>query len=136
GWEQFVTQSDAFVAEMLSGMAPLADSALHDVAGVATYVLTPNNAPTGDDAPIYRSMHGGALIMCGGDLTRVLTEVNAAITGIINWAPDYRMPPAHPYPAALDDVMAVYRALLQVRDPSRIIVGGGSAGGNLAAAML
>jgi len=74
--------------------------------------------------------------MGGGDLTRVMTEINAAITGIVNWAPDYRMPPAHPYPAALDDVIAVYRALLQVRDPSRIIVGGGSAGGTLAAALL
>ena len=46
------------------------------------------------------------------------------------------MPPTHPYPAALDDVVAVYQALLEVRDPSQIIVGGGSAGGNLAAALL
>jgi acetyl esterase/lipase len=46
------------------------------------------------------------------------------------------MPPDHPYPAPLDDCVAVYRALLEVRPPEKILVGGGSAGGNLVAAML
>jgi acetyl esterase/lipase len=46
------------------------------------------------------------------------------------------MPPDHLYPAALDDCIAVYRALLEVRAPERIVVGGGSAGGNLAAALM
>ena len=45
------------------------------------------------------------------------------------------MPPDHPYPAALDDCIAVYRRLLEMRPPERIVVGGGSAGGNLAAAL-
>lgn len=139
GWEQWVSRTDAMVAEMLSGMPQLADSELRDIAGVPTYVLTPKDTAAGDatdDAPVYLTFHGGALIMGGGDLTRVMAEFNVAVTGIVNWAPDYRMPPAHPYPAALDDAIAVYRALLEVREPSRIVVGGGSAGGNLAAALL
>jgi len=52
------------------------------------------------------------------------------------WAPDYRMPPDHPFPAALDDCIATYRTLLQERRPDEIIVGGASAGGNLAAALM
>jgi acetyl esterase/lipase len=52
------------------------------------------------------------------------------------WAVDYRMPPDHPFPAGLDDCLAAYRALLAERSPARVIVGGASAGGNLAAAML
>jgi acetyl esterase/lipase len=46
------------------------------------------------------------------------------------------MPPDHPYPTPLDDCVAVYRALLDERAPEKIVVGGGSAGGNLVAAML
>jgi monoterpene epsilon-lactone hydrolase len=46
------------------------------------------------------------------------------------------MPPDHPYPAALDDCIAVYRRLLEVQPPARIVVGGASAGGNLAAALM
>jgi acetyl esterase/lipase len=46
------------------------------------------------------------------------------------------MPPDHPYPASLDDCLTVYRALLNEREPTEIIVGGSSAGGNLAAALM
>jgi acetyl esterase/lipase len=46
------------------------------------------------------------------------------------------MPPDHPYPAGLDDCIAFYRALLREHDPAEIVVGGASAGGNLAAALI
>jgi acetyl esterase/lipase len=48
---------------------------------------------------------------------------------------DYRNPPDHPYPAALDDGVAVYRALLETYAPSRLVMSGASGGGNLAAAV-
>jgi acetyl esterase/lipase len=46
------------------------------------------------------------------------------------------MPPDHPYPAALDDCLTVYRALLEDHRPQDIVVEGASAGGNLAAALI
>jgi acetyl esterase/lipase len=46
------------------------------------------------------------------------------------------MPPKHPYPTPLDDCVAAYRRLLEERSPQDIFVGGGSAGGNLAAALM
>jgi acetyl esterase/lipase len=60
----------------------------------------------------------------------------AATVATRTWSIDYRIPPDHPYPAALDDCLAVYRALLEVLTPEQIIVGGASAGGNLAAALM
>ena len=107
-----------------------------EIAGVPTYVLRADDLPDPDQAPVYLDIHGGALIFGGGDLARLSGSRNAAVTGLVHWAVDYRVPPRHPFPAALDDVTAVYRALLDQRDPSDIVVGGGSAGGNLAAALL
>ena len=65
-----------------------------------------------------------------------MTAPMAQVTNMITWAVDYRMPPLHPYPAGLDDCLAVYRALLDVRDPLDIVVSGTSAGANLAAALI
>jgi monoterpene epsilon-lactone hydrolase len=49
---------------------------------------------------------------------------------------DYRMPPKHPFPAGLDDVIAVYTRLLQERPADSIVMGGTSAGAGLALAAI
>lgn len=48
---------------------------------------------------------------------------------------DYRMPPDHPFPAAMDDAVAAWSALIETQDPARIGVFGTSAGGGLLLAM-
>jgi monoterpene epsilon-lactone hydrolase len=106
------------------------------IAGVRTYVVRAEDVPDTDDSRVYLHIHGGALIYGGGAFCRLTTSVDAMTTGMITWGVDYRMAPRHPYPAALDDCIAVYRALLQVRDPRDVFVGGASAGGNLAAALM
>jgi acetyl esterase/lipase len=62
--------------------------------------------------------------------------MTAAKLGMRVWAIDYRMPPDHPYPAALDDCLAAYRTLLHDHRPAEIVVGGVSAGGNLSAVLI
>ena len=49
---------------------------------------------------------------------------------------DYRMPPDHPYPAALDDLVAAWRALSATTDPRRVAVEGTSTGGGLTLALM
>ncbi len=135
GWLALVRDVDADIMarQRALGAFPVT-SVLDAMGGVPTYVLTPHEADA--DGPIVLDVHGGALIFGGGALAGVMCEPDAAATGAVHWAPDYRMPPRHPFPAALDDLVAVYRALLERRGPDRIVVSGTSAGGGLAAALL
>jgi acetyl esterase/lipase len=60
----------------------------------------------------------------------------AAYGGYRVLAIDYRMAPDAPFPAALDDLVAVWRSLLKTNDPHHIGVEGTSAGGNLTLALM
>ena len=134
-WRDLIALQDETVMAALAGRAAAvqAEQVTRSIAGVTVYVVTPL---AGDDDRIVLDLHGGALILMGGRACAVMTLIAAGGTGLATWGIDYRMPPDHPYPGALDDCVAVYRALLEERDPSRIVVSGGSAGGNLAAALM
>lgn len=90
----------------------------------------------GDGRRAYIDLHGGALVFGGGTPCRRGAQVQADRLGVCCYAIDYRMPPAHPFPAALDDCLTVYRHVLARHAPGEIVIGGRSAGGNLAGAML
>jgi epsilon-lactone hydrolase len=136
GWLRRIEAANAATREQYAGVELRVGAEERRIAGVPTYVLRADAVPDGDQTPIYLDIHGGGLIYGGGDITRLSCSRTAAATGLVHWAVDYRVPPQHPFPAALDDVIAVYRALLDEREPSEIVVGGGSAGGNLAAALM
>jgi len=139
GWRTLIKETDELlVAVMGAEVEHLHDSVdLRSVDGVPVFVVTPLDVgEVGDTRPIYLDIHGGSLLMGGGKACEVMGRRAAAQVQMQTWSVDYRMPPDHPYPAALDDVLAVYRDLLDVRAPEQIVVGGGSAGGNLAAALV
>ena len=98
------------------------------------HVATPAASSRPDCA--YVDLHGGALTFGGGDACRAAAQMQADQHGVLCYGVDYRMPPEHPYPAALDDCMAAYRHALDRHAPETLIVGGRSAGGNLATAMM
>ena len=89
----------------------------------------------GADDRAYLHIHGGAWIYGGGEFCRRNAVKAAASLGVRVYGIDYRKPPEHPFPAALDDCMALYRVLLDRYGAGNVVVGGGSAGGNLAAAL-
>ncbi|MGS2644660.1 alpha/beta hydrolase fold domain-containing protein [Streptosporangium sp. LJ11] len=138
GWLRLVERTDGYIRAWLADRALPSPVAAQDtqVAGVHTYVLRAEGDTATDKGPIYLDIHGGALLYGGGDLCAHSCAETALNTGMTTWSIDYRMPPLHLYPAALDDCLAVYQALLKVRDPADVFVGGASAGGNLAAALL
>jgi monoterpene epsilon-lactone hydrolase len=81
-------------------------------------------------------LHGGGYVLCSARTHRSITGRLALLTGVTVYAPDYRLAPEHPFPAALDDALACYRALLaQGCTPGGIVVAGDSAGGGLALAL-
>lgn len=88
---------------------------------------------TGDTSGIIYYCHGGGYILASPRVYRRFTGLLSQLTGCEVVAPDYRLAPEHPFPAAPDDALAGYRALLdQGIDAKRITVMGDSAGGNLA----
>jgi epsilon-lactone hydrolase len=82
-------------------------------------------------------IHGGGFAIGSARASLGLASDLARRTGTRVVTVDYRLAPEHPFPAALDDVTAAYRALLeQVGDPGKVIVSGESAGGSLALTVL
>lgn len=138
GWKAMIAAGNASfepVADMILQMSP-ASVETTAIAGVTVHVGTPH-APL-SEAGARRALlvlHGGALILLEGRFAMAMAAANAAQAGCKAYSVDYRMPPDFPYPAALDDGLAVYRALLREYAPENIMITGGSAGGNLAAAL-
>ncbi len=81
--------------------------------------------------------HGGVYVMGDAFLAAGLAAQIARRTRAKVISVGYRLAPEHPYPAAADDALAAYQALLQNgTDPSGIVFAGESAGGGLAIATL
>lgn len=135
-WLALVEQTDTCLRQIFSGFTLPVTTEEQETSGVRVYVARAQGVEDREQTPVYLNLHGGALIRGGGEVCQLMNDATAMTTGMITWGVDYRMPPLHPFPAALDDALAVYRALLEVRDPADIFVGGVSAGGNLAAALL
>ncbi len=102
------------------------------IAGVPVRIFMPGNARK--DAPILMNLHGGGFIVDSGSITE--NAAVAALTGYRVVAVRYRLSPEHPFPAAADDALAVYRALLTQRPTGRIGLYGTSAGAILSAQLV
>jgi acetyl esterase/lipase len=90
----------------------------------------------GVEAGTLLYLHGGGYFACSPFTHRSVTAAYAT-RGLKVFAPDYRLAPEHPFPAAVDDALAVYRALLDGGiAPGTLAIGGDSAGGGLARATL
>jgi monoterpene epsilon-lactone hydrolase len=122
----FQTRSDVYVERLSLGGVPAEQlslkSSLYDVTG-SSYALL--------------HFHGGVFFAGSAGTHRALGSEIAARSGATVYMLDYRLAPKHRYPAALDDCLAAYQALLAKGYlPHQIILGGDSAGGSLVLALL
>jgi len=81
--------------------------------------------------------HGGGYVMGSPQTHKAMLAQLSRLTGRAACLPDYRKAPETPFPAAVEDARAAWEALLaRGYDPARIMLGGDSAGGGLALALL
>ena len=81
-------------------------------------------------------LHGGGYFGCSAETHRPIT-VWFALHGFRVFAPNYRLAPENPFPAAVDDALAVYRGLLaDGHSPQRLVIAGDSAGGGLTLSLM
>ncbi len=106
-----------------------------EVGGVPGLWITPRSWDDGGATLVY--LHGGGYCFCSPATHRTLVAQIALAAECRCFAPDYRLAPEHPHPAALDDTLAVVRGLQGAGvDSTRLILGGDSAGGGLSLATL
>ncbi|WP_076415944.1 alpha/beta hydrolase [Shewanella sp. UCD-KL12] len=101
------------------------------IAGVDTFVLKPKNIAKQNEQRLFVHLHGGAFVFGGQEsaLREAVWIANGLGVKVVSI--DYRKPPLHAYPAALEDSVAVWQALLEDHDPQSMALFGTSAGGNL-----
>jgi monoterpene epsilon-lactone hydrolase len=104
-----------------------------ELAGVPAECIEPVGRPV-CGILVYR--HGGGYFACSAKTHRPFTTAFAR-RGFRVFAPDYRLAPAHPFPAGVEDAVAAWRAVrLQVGASTPVAIGGDSAGGGLVLATM
>ena len=120
----------AGVGEQFKKLYPVS-VASDTIAGVPVRVITPLNIPPEKRDRVLINLHGGGFNSDSGSLSETIPIANLA--GIKVIAVLYRLAPEHPFPAGLDDAVAVYKELLKTYKPNHIGIYGTSAGAILTA---
>jgi acetyl esterase/lipase len=96
------------------------------IAGVPVRIVTPLETPTEKQDRVLIDIHGGGFVVDSGSLTESIPIANLTQTKVV--AVLYRQSPEHAFPAAVNDVVAVYKELLKTYKPTNMAIYGTSAG--------
>ena len=133
--EQRLRQGRKFLSRDYGKPHPHIDVRADRIGGVPVEWVQPKGLQGKTQAPICLYFHGGGYIAGSLNSHRDMATTLAHLAQVRLLMVDYRLAPEHPFPAAHEDALAVYRALMaQGVDASQLLMGGDSAGGNLALA--
>ena len=96
------------------------------IAGVPVSVVTPLVIPANKANRVLINLHGGGFTSDSGSLTESIPIANLTQTKVVSVI--YRLAPEHPFPAPVEDVVAVYKELTKTYEPQNIAIYGSSAG--------
>jgi acetyl esterase/lipase len=132
-WEAWAKQGDVRQAEAALSLAEALSVKIREdkIAGVNVHRVRPPEISKVHRKHLFVYIHGGAWVRNGGLAGTLEPVLIAARLKMPVVSIDYRMPPKHPAPAATDDVISVWRELLQERSSGSMAMGGTSAGGNI-----
>ena len=101
------------------------------IAGVPVRVITPPNIGNGKENRVLLNFRGGGFVVDSGSLSETIPIANLTQTKVISVL--YRLAPEHPFPASVEDTIAVYKELLKTYRAQNIAIFGTSAGAILTA---
>lgn len=138
-WREIVAKGEGVVTqELMSSASKLftVDVKPEVIAGVKTHIVSPKTIPEKNKDKVLVYVHGGGYILNGGEGSVPEAMAMAHYGQIKVISIDYRMLPDYPFPAGLDDVIAVYKDVLKSYKPANIGMFGTSAGSGLTAAAM
>ncbi|NII09696.1 alpha/beta hydrolase [Oleiagrimonas sp. C23AA] len=99
------------------------------MAGVPVRVVTPMHLPAAHRDYVLMNLHGGGFVVDSGSFTESIPLAHLTRTKVVSVL--YPLAPEHPFPAALDAAVAVYKQLLKRYPARHIVIYGSSAGAAL-----
>jgi monoterpene epsilon-lactone hydrolase len=128
-WPEDIQEARHFYDTWGTPVAPDVEVSEHTVGGVPAFLFTP---PDAEESRIGLYLHGGGYVYGSRMSHGSLAAEAARAAGCPMLHLEYRRAPEHPYPAALEDAVSAYGALLaDGRPPNSVAVVGDSAGGGL-----
>lgn len=123
-------EPEAKEAEVLKGKLHVTVEEM-TMAGVHVYRVTPDNISEQNRNRLLVHVHGGAYVFFGGMAAtgEAILMAHYAQTEVISV--DYRMPPDFPFPAAIDDTVAVWKEVIKTHTPRNVALFGTSTGGGM-----
>ena len=127
------TGTDAYTAGARVAWSALCPNQLVEdmIAGVPVRIVTPGGLPEANRDKVLLNLHGGGFNSDSGSYTESIPISSYSKIKVV--AVLYRLAPEHPFPAAVDDSVAVYKELLKTYKPEHIVIYGTSAGAILTA---
>ncbi|RDJ26998.1 alpha/beta hydrolase [Bosea caraganae] len=137
-WRELAQKSAAAVAPHLPAIRQRLNVSVGPgrIAGVDVFTVTPAELPPENRGRLLLHLHGGGFVLYPGEAGAGEAMLMAGYGRFRVVSVDYRMAPDFPFPAALEDATAVWRALAQQHDPRRMAVFGSSAGGALTLSLI